>query len=387
MKKLLLASSALVSLAATSAMAGGNHAPSSYSSAQAGGLSVMVGGYVTAEHAVVDQANQASGGTANDKSFTQDAEVHVTVAGSAEDFDYGAVIELNATVDNDADSDGQNADKTYIFVEGDDFGRVEFGSNEGASSTLEIDASNIARATGGVDGNWYYYVDTDGVNTASTFYIAPNLTVADDDATQADASKITYYTPRMSGFQFGVSYTPDGGDLGSAGALSTSSNTGNQYENIFALGLSYDTNVEGVGVALSAVTEMGDNQNTTNSEDLEGYSVGAQLDFDAFSIAGNYADLGETGQVANSGYETSYWTLGAAYENGPYGVSVTYLNSIAENANGDNELTNIVVGADYNLAPGFTPYIEAAFFDLEDANTSNADNAGSVVLFGAELAF
>ena len=52
-----------------------------------------------------------------------------------------------------------------------------------------------------------------------------------------------------------------------------------------------------------------------------------------------------------------------------------------------NETQNIVVGADYQLAPGFTPYVEAAFFELDDGDTGNRDNDGSVVLVGAELNF
>ena len=61
----------------------------------------------------------------------------------------------------------------------------------------------------------------------------------------------------------------------------------------------------------------------------------------------------------------------------------------AEQASGatTNETKNLVLGADYQLAPGFTPYVEAAFFELEDGVTTNTSNDGSVVLLGAELNF
>jgi hypothetical protein len=430
MKKFLLGTTALVGLAAASAaQAGGAHyaAETTAAPANTGGLSVMVGGFVDVQHAFIDQEENASNvtlssGNANttgttlgqasdggagetrNTQFTNDAEIHVTVAGSAEDFDYGAVIELNAGLDADPEADGLNADKAYLFIESDDFGRAEFGSNSGASETLEIDASNIARATGGVGGDWWHYVDWTGVSatagtaaTGANFILEPNLPVTNDFAVGADAAKITYYTPRLAGFQLGVSYTPDTGDLGSAAWTSGRNNGGinasQEYGDVFAGGVNYEADFDGVGLAVAAVAEHGRAEDTTPGtaavEDLEAYSVGAKVDVAGFSIAGNWADNGESGQALNSGLESSYWTLGAAFENGPYGISATYMESTVETgATTEDELENIVIGADYAMAPGFTPYIEAAFFDLDQGNNATTvDNDGSVVILGAELSF
>ena len=81
--------------------------------------------------------------------------------------------------------------------------------------------------------------------------------------------------------------------------------------------------------------------------------------------------------------DADYWTLGAAYESGPFGLSVTYLDS--ERA--DNELQNLVIGADYALAPGLTPYAEVSFFDADVSGTTVGDNEGSVFLLGTTLNF
>lgn len=409
MKKFLLGTTALVGLAAsTAAVAGGSHSPASAgSAASAGGLTVMIGGFVDSQVGIRDEETAVAGATNRDEFINTESEIHVTVAGSAEDFDYGAVVELESTINGDPETGDSDSDKTYIFVEGDDFGRVELGNNSATSNTMEIDASNIARATGGIEGDWWRYVTlpSTGLTTSNvagtpgTFSVEPNLFFGNDGATGAgsvdgDAGKITYYTPNFSGFQFGISYVPDSDNRG---FLSNTSkvNTG-AYEDVFTAGLSYETDVDGIGIGIAAVTEKGDAEVPagTAREDLEAYSVGAKVDFGGFSIAGNYGDRGDTGQASTSAtkQDNRYYSIGAAFENGPYGISVTYLDSetpnsaAAPSAQLDTEAW--VVGADYQMAPGFTPYIEAAFFEFDDNDgTTTDDNEGSVVLLGAELSF
>ena len=47
-----------------------------------------------------------------------------------------------------------------------------------------------------------------------------------------------------------------------------------------------------------------------------------------FSLAGSYGDWGKSNTyTADNSKKTYYWDLGAAYEYGPFGASVTYLYS------------------------------------------------------------
>jgi hypothetical protein len=415
MKKLLLASTALVGFAATAAQAGGGHVPAEATApANSGGITVMVGGHMNFEGSYTDQDGNAgvndrsgqpgltgipdvagSAGNARDVHFaTPNTEINVTAAGSTENFDYGAVVELNADVNGDVEGDGGNADKTFLFVESDDFGRVEMGANTGAEGALEVDASNIARATGGIEGNWWHYVDVNGVSktsgtnlTTSQFRLEPNLIIDDAEATTQDANKLTYYTPRFGGVQFGASYIPNTGDLGSGLNLATKNSATNAFTDVFTGGANYEANLEGVGLTLAAVGETGQ-ANNTNVNDLNAYSVGGKVEVEGFSVAGNWADQGDSGLASTAtNNDQTYWTAGAAYENGPFGVSATYLDAQQSSNNVINNTSNVVLGADYQLAPGFTPYVEAAFFKLDDGTFANADNKGSVLLMGAELNF
>jgi len=429
MKKFLLGTTALISMAtASSAFAGGSNAPAAATPANTGGLTVMVGGKLDVQGAFTQQ-DLDTGDT--NSVIRDDAKLNFTAAGSTENYDYGAVVQVNAN--NGADKTRENStsltsgntnntnadtngigDKAYLFLENDNFGRFEAGANSGASQTLDVNAAKIARATGGVDGDWRYSVKQaagSGLNNIvaynNTYITHPSLPVANDDNTgngaTANAEKVTYYTPRFAGVQLGVSFTPDTQNLGSAGSVAPSFSATNAYENVFAGGLNYEADVEGVGIMASAIGENGTPKPTalgTNStvDDLNAYSLGLGLEFQGFSIAGNWADEGKSGQLAaaTSNTDSSYWTLGGAYENGPYGVSLTYMDSekgsgaaASGTANtGTNRLDNWVVGADYQMAPGLTPYVEASFFDLKNGSTNSIyDNSGNVVLVGAEVAF
>ncbi len=396
MKKFLLGTTALISLsAASAAMAGGSHAPAAAAPANTGGLTVMIGGNFNFQAASVNEENNVGAGAAKrDETFVNDTSLNITAAGSSEDFDYGAVIELEAdTSVNKANllflagggaapaNQQNNADKTFLYVENDSFGRIEAGANSGVSETMEVDASNIARATGGIAGDYRFHLTP---ATAAPFILTPNLVVAGQDELVSDTNKISYYTPRFSGFQAGVSYTPDTGNTGTAGAVSLNNN--GDFENVFSGGLGFQGDVaDGVGLSASLVGEFGDAE-VAATNDLSAYSAGLALDFAGFSVAGNWADLGDSGLGAGFG-DSKYWTLGAAYENGPYGVSVTYLNGeVGQAAGANNEGTNLVVGADYQMAPGLTPYVEVSFFEFETAAGATV-NEGNVVLLGAQVSF
>lgn len=372
MKKVLLGTTAMVALFATPAFAQ---------------LDVNVGGFIDFQAGFADQDLDTVGAASRDVKFQNDTELHFKVEGKSDNgLDYGAVIELEADVTSDADNEGLNADKTYIFGQG-GFGRVELGNNSSASDTMQVDAGTIARATGGTDGDFYDFANLTGVaGSGAPAGLAPLMFIFSDDlptAAQAgiteDATKITYYTPRFSGVQFGASFTPDQGDGGSAAGFT--GDLGTDYENVFNLGLNYTAQHGQIGVQASATGEFADNESAT-VEDLEAYALGLVLSYGNFSVAGSYADWQDSFQAVGANEDSDYWTLGAAYEQGPVGVSATYLDS----SFAGNDLELLSLGADYQLAAGLVPYVEVNLFDA-DQNGTTSDNDGTVVLVGTQLNF
>ena len=357
MKKFLIGTTALIG----AAMIAG--------AAQAEDPKVMVGGVIDFQAGYADQDGSAN---QSDFGFRNDTEVSFSVHGKADNgLGYGAVIDLEADVTGDANNEGLNASNTYVFMDG-SFGRFELGSTAGAAETLAVEADNIARGTGGIDGDWVYFANPTGAGFIST----PGLgaehgsVTAFGDESSFNANKINYYSPRFSGFQLGVSYTPD---LENRGQLVDRLENG--YGDVWEAGLNYEGDWDGLGFAAAATGIMGDAE-FAGGNDLEGYNVGLATNLYGFNVAGSYGDWLDT-----LGVDADYYTVGLGYDFGPFGASATWLDSSA----GANDFENLVIGADYSLAPGLTPYAEVSMFDADGG--AGASNDGTVVILGTELAF
>jgi len=410
MKKILLGTTTLISAAGLFA-----------GSAIAETPKVTVGGYANFEVGYVsddmDSASTASqfGVSQRPQAFRNDTQVDFKIDGKNDNgLGYGGEIDVLADTSSDVQNRGVNASKTFIYLDGSNWGRLEMGSNIGADGTMKVDAASIARATGGINGDWSYFA-----NAGDQFLAMAQLPLGYGDVTssgnltgdhsQENLNKLTYYTPRFSGFQVGVSYLPDQTNRGQGipnGALPnpvgpdrTDTNAG-LSDNIFTAGISYENKFGDVGVALAATGEAGSSQLATY-EDLRAWNGGGKLSYMGFSIAGSYGDWGKSNTLkADQSKNTWYWDVGGAYETGPFGVSVTYLHSQVDcgtgqagagiNGNclgdGKNKFSNVSVGADYKLAPGLTPYVEVSWYD-ENSTADADDNKGVVGIVGTQLNF
>ena len=128
--------------------------------------------------------------------FFLDPEINFNADGVTDSgINYGSKVELEVDVGgNDAFlSDGDNnVDEVGLYFSG-GFGRVELGRDDGAEDVMFVGGEDAQAGTGGIDGD------------------TQNLTVVQIQDT-GDAIKATYFTPRLAGFQVGVSFTPDTGD-------------------------------------------------------------------------------------------------------------------------------------------------------------------------------
>jgi len=372
MKKVLLGTTGLI--AATALFAG-------VASAQT--PKVTIGGFADFQAGFTGDdldANQRSHG------FRNDTEVSVRAdAKSDAGLGYGAVIDLEADVTGDADNQGLNASRTYVYLDG-LWGRFELGSNQGAGETMRVDASSLAAGTGGIDGAWTYFANNPAgvsfITTPSLPLAHGSLTALGEEGTD-NANKITYYSPRYSGFQLGLSYQPDFSDRGQTMTRSDV-NPGQSGENL-DLGVNYEGTFSEVSVA-AAVTGQFGNAETTATEDLGAYNAGLQLGYAGFSLAGSYGAWDDSLTTTGANVDADYWTVGAGYDYAQFAASVTYLDSNIDNGAVSNDFQNLVIGADYKLAPGLTPYAEVSLYEF-DAPATAADNDGTVFLVGTQLAF
>lgn len=435
MKKILLGTTTLIG--AVTLLAG---------SAFAETPKVTVGGYANFEAGYMNDDERGTGtaghttatGTAahqRPQAFRSDTQVDFKIDGKNDaGLGYGGEIDLLADTSTDLQNRGFNASKTFIYTDG-GWGRFELGSNVGADGTMKVDAGTIARATGGINGDWTYFANasTQYLSMASLplaygaigSQVAMNGAAATNnllgDHSEENLSKITYYTPRFYGLQFGVSYLPDEENRGQGrgGAVGVIPNplgpdrtngTGGLSQNIWTGGVNYDNKFGDVGFTVAATGEWGDAQvqNTAvKYENLAAWNAGAKLSYMGWSLAGSYGDWGKSNTLALAkSRDTWYWDIGAAYEYGPFGASVTYLNSqfdcgtVATGALGTtadcgtagaggvgkNKFYSVSGGLDYKLAPGLTPYAEFTYYDQNAAVAVN-DNRGYVGIVGTQLNF
>ncbi len=361
--------------------------------AEAANLQVNVGGFLDFQAGYIDDDVNESLPGHNKVTFNNDAEIHFTVEGKADNgLEYGAVIELEADIGNtdNQQNGGLNADKTYLFVQG-GWGRVELGGNTDAAEALSVNSSTFASATGGIDGDFYRYLPSAaGLNG---FFIRPDLPLAHNGGglgfnpgTDEDATKITYYTPRFSGFQAGVSYIPQSEDIGTAvpaaGAVG-------EVEHVFSGGINYSADFDTVGVKAAITGQTGDAKRSLTGEDLRAWDAGVNVSFSGFTVGGSYADIDES-PAFGPGTDARSWDVGVGYAAGPFSVSATYFDSEVDFGGGvENDFQNLSIGVDYQLAPGLVPYAEVSFFDADsDAGApAGVSNDGTIVLIGTELTF
>ena len=239
-----------------------------------------------------------------------------------------------------------------------------------------------------------------------------------------DATKISYYTPRVSGWQFGASFSPDTANNGSSASFN--GDESDDIANVIGWGTNYSNNFGNLGLALSATGEVGKYEGSPYSDikrnDLNAYEVGVMATYFGFTFGGSYGSWGDslmpkTGiyscqydvnfalasqdctAATSTEYDDSiYWTAGLAYQFGPIAFSATHITSEFQ----ENKYNATSVGLDYRMAKGLMPYLEATQFEFEsdhviasDVNQSTLDssaqqirdNSGYVVLAGILFSF
>lgn len=401
MKKILLGTTGLVG-AALLATAASAETPK----VTLGGFSDFQAGWTS------NDADTIEGDDDRSMAFRNDNEISIHVDGKTDGgLAYGAVIDLEADITDDNDqfhgdpaSDdyaGGNATRTFTYLEG-GWGRVELGGNKSAAATMRVDASTIAVATGGINGAWHHFIQPSGqtINAGAENFITMSKLQTEHggvdftgDESTYNITKVTYYSPRFSGFQVGASYSPDVDDVGQI-AQRIDDDT---YSDIFNLGLGYEGQISGLRFAASATGEWADDD-TSAADDIEGYNIGALLGWDAWSIAASWGEWDEGAfTVASPGSHSlidtlltdvdgDYWTLGIAYDGGAFGLSATYIDSSLEVSSVENDFDNLVLGGDYKVAPGLTTYAEVAFYDYDAEDTDDA-NDGTTVIVGTQVAY
>lgn len=387
MKKFLYGSTALI---AAGTLAG--------SASAAEKIQMGVGGYFQAYLVAGSEDDGTGQPAANRRNHAVKREGEIIFTGKTtldNGIQFGVQIQLEAEVCAD------QIDESFMWVSG-NFGRINIGSENSAAYLMHYAAPQPS--------HWAYGLNSPNFSNAAagggTTYPHTNPV-----SLSSDAEKITYFTPRLAGFQLGASYTPeaceegrwDGNNAalterpcgGSYAGFSNERNSGQQSE-VVEIAANYVSKFGGVDVAVSG--SWGEANAEPNAAgvavagvaDREEWSLGARFGFAGFTLGGGYRDDNRGLSAANS--DRQDYNLGLRYATGPWGVGVEWAHVNIEDAGatGKNETDAFEVGGSYSLGPGIVLNGGVQYWDHQedDAALKNAnENSATIFFVGTHVAF
>ena len=389
MNKLLLGTTALVG--ASLLMAGPVDAAKPKVKVN-GSIAVELGGSTQDLEAFSDAPGFASAGPSRGYGIKTDAEVHINVSGKTDaGMKWKAQVQFEADA-NVAGTDGKNitessVDETWIRFSG-SWGQINLGADDGAEDLMHFSSEQAVKkaGSGGVDGHWDDFVDWTAVN--SRFANEPTL-----KQDTSDATKVSYFTPRVGGLQVGVSFTPDKGAIGQA----TNTDNSSDFENTWGFGVNYKQKFGGVKVAVAGVAHIADNENESK-EELRAWMIGGNVAFKAgggtVKFGGAYQDNGDGGQDKSTVGDDDMraWDVGLGYQSGPVHLGVSWLHTEVDDpggadANDEDEGDTVNIGATYMLGGGARVFAEVFWFDTESGDSSSTFNEGFGFILGTGVKF
>lgn len=380
MRKILLGTTAVVGAALLSNVAHAQTAPT----VRVGGYFEFTGGYVddTADRNAVSIAATPGAGAARtvnrDKiDFKTDAEIVVIVGGKAANgLSYGAQVELQ--IDNFIPSanttagTGVDTDEAWGFVSSPTLGTLQFGDQDSAASQMAVSLPG-AVAQLGMSAQWDEFV---ALAADGNRYLVADI----NDG--SDATKIIYMSPQFFGFDFGVSFAPNGREGEEYRAISSGLTAGTQVlqrnpnesiRNELSGAIRYRGSFGNIGVQAGLAAHRADAAtNTANLQDISEYQAGLQVTGFGLTVGGMYR-WGKYGGVTRtalpSGRDNSTtWGLGATYVTGAIAVGGFYAKAERDNGGSAADRTQTVwgLGASYTLAPGMDVF--ANYSNITDKN-------------------
>jgi hypothetical protein len=393
--------------------------------------------------------------------FRTDSRVYLTASRDVnETFSYGGVVVFNSLINKNEDEAGKISEQNYLFTKL-NHGKIELGSMYGSAAKMRVDSLNLARATGGVSGSWWRFTSlghTGTVGMSPVFILQPMLpnehgfttsmglgNVALDSGkniTSVNSSqpllgwgsrsnRISYYTPKINGYQIGITYSPNTGNTGTLGGNGGSSYLDNLYgmqqyvsaasgegnlTNYTSVGISKEKDLsENLNLKLSLTSEFGkwnristfngqliNNPNFFTRQDLKAYSAGTLLSYKNYGLSFAYSDWGDSllatyanGNSMFNKKKSYYFNSGVSAVYEKLALSLTHLKS----SFGGNELSALSLS--FDIKPDFLKnrgiifYIEGTLYEFKSSYVYSPQfgtkmselNDGFVILTGIKMVF
>jgi predicted porin len=307
------------------------------------------------------------------------------------------------------------ARRTFAYLQSARFGELRLGNQNSVLADMEYREPSLHRGyTAGVVDS--ALIENLMLNPTGSGFGGGSMLVGPDQGLGGvpRMDSINYYTPRIEGFQLGVSFAPElSQNRSGASAIPLEQGSQASYRNNWTVAANFNRTFDpGIVVRLSggysrayAPEQGGQGSNLQSpggvglaigSPDPYWWYVGGYVGYAGFSLGASYGrsvfrnftsgSSGGTPAYLNTIVSDGYaWTVGAAYNYGPYGVAVTFMDArnsdcsttaIQIGACGSRDRnTIVVVNGSYQLGPGV--FWELGVFHAK--LTGNEWNAGTFV--------
>ena len=272
----------------------------------------------------------------------------------------------------------QSTDEANIWFSG-SWGKVEIGGQDGPADRIYRGAETLAHvnpalldvfaATWSIEGGRGFAREKMNINDT------------------ADATKITYYTPRISGFQAGYSWVPELDSKGSVAGADTGRDGDPAHE--FAVEWRGNLGPGRIHATWGASIMPGDapDDGDTAEEANFGWRTGLSYAQGPWTVAAGYKDAGEWSRFDESGDHTG-WDVGVAYNGGRWEVALLHLRTITDDNEGGLVWDHSMLTGAYNFGGGLTGTVSLNLFDLhQPSEAADHGNSGQAVIVGLGAKF
>jgi outer membrane protein OmpU len=281
----------------------------------------------------------------------------------------GVLFELEAGSGND-NAGGPGFDESFAWVKA-SWGQLNIGNNDVA--TGYVGGVSVVGPVGIIKSDAGDWIPGNG-----------ELNNTDGDVGIGDSGNITYFTPRVAGFQAIVSYTPDNSDAATSD-FDDQETTGTH--NVMSAALKYSGKLGGAKIGLAT--------GYTHAE-LSDTAAGGEATAEAWNMAGS-VDVGMLKITAAYAKENvadvdTFYGVGVIYKMNKadtislgYGVGEESQKGVGT---GDNSEKVITLGYERNMGKGVT--LAASLFKVSrsgDSLTAAEQNDGMGFVTGLKLKF
>ncbi len=361
-------------------------------------IDITVGGHSKTYVGWADQDGDATNvGESQSFDMLRESELHINAEGTADNgLVYGVHLEMNV----DGGDNTTMPDESYVYLAS-NMGRVNLGSEDGANYLLQVAAPS---ADSNIDGLRQYIQPVNYTDVSSTAafetYLHGGTTTAqggdgwdyDNDFTGID-EKITYLSPVWNGFQFGLSYTPEVGDVNSASGLTgfaTEDTADSEVDQAYEAAVRYEGTFNNVGFAVGAGYTHAEVVDIAPAsvliDDYKEWNVGADLDIGAFGVGAIWT---ENNNASSQGDEDRTFVIGADYTTGPFKLGASYYDRDDEAtlAAGEYETQRYTGGVIYTAAPGLSFRGSISHIEHESPTAGVSDVEATSLLGGVQINF